>query len=183
MLERKSALATATPYRSDVLRMGEARGFSLIQAAGNLKAIAEVAGPLPEKVGIAMAGGGRTVMRTGPEQFWFVGPESDDLASRLANRCAVTPLSHSRTRMFLEGAPARDVLAKGIPLDFHESVFKPATFAQTGLHHTPVLVHCVSETRFEVYALRTFSVSIWHWFADAALEFAQLGLSELFDPP
>jgi methylglutamate dehydrogenase subunit D len=172
MLERRSALATAKPYKSDVLQMGEVRGFSLTQIAGLDGAIGAIAGKLPANVGTAIESGGRTIMRVGPEQFWFAGPETDDLAMRLASRCAVTPLSHSRTRIFIDGAPARDVLAKGIPLDFHDSAFGPGMFAMTGLHHTPVLVHCVSESRFELYALRSFAMSVWDWLTDAALEFS-----------
>jgi len=44
-------------------------------------------------------------------------------------------------------------------------------FAMTGIHHTPVLVHCVSDNRFEIYALRTFALSVHDWLTDAALEF------------
>ena len=175
MLERRSALADAKPYKSSVLQIGEVRGFSLIQAAGLSKdfqeKIASQTGPLPATVGVAVESQGRTAMRVGPQQFWFAGSETDELAAKLMRLCAVTPLSHSRTRIFLEGPPARDILAKGIPLDFHESAFTPGMFAMTGLHHTPVLVHCVSENRFELYALRTFAVSVWDWLRDAALEF------------
>ena len=46
MLERRSALATAAPYASHVLQMGEVRGFSLFQVAGSDKAIG---GKLPKK--------------------------------------------------------------------------------------------------------------------------------------
>ena len=177
MLERRSALATVKPYASSILQMGEARGFSLTQAAGRgkgfEKAITPITGKLPPKIGIAVESNGRTIMRLGPEQFWFVGPEEDeDFGARLGILCAVTPLSHSRTRIFIEGEPSRAVLAKGIPLDFHPSIFKPGMFAMTGLHHTPVLVHYVTENRFQVYAMRTFAVSIWDWLTDAALEFA-----------
>ena len=176
MLERHSALASVTPYRSAVLQIGEAHGFSLVQAAvfdkEDEKKIANITGKLPAKVGISLEAGGRTLMRVGPRQFWFIGAEDDDLAEKLTGVCAVTPLSHSRTRIFLEGAPARDILAKGIPHDFHESALKPGMFAMTGLHHTPLLVHCVSRDRFELYALRTFAVSVWEWLTDAALEFA-----------
>ncbi len=177
MLERRSALASAKPYVSSVLQMGEARGFSLTQAAGFgegfRKSIAAISGKLPTEIGIAVESKGRTVMRTGLDQFWFVGPEEDDgFAARLAPHCAVTPLSHSRARIFLEGAPARHVLAKGIPLDFHESAFKPGQFAMTGLYHTPVLVHCVDNNLFHLYAMRTFALSVWDWLTDAALEFA-----------
>ena len=177
MLERRPALASVKPYRSDLLQMAEVRGFSLVQAAVFSKAaekeIANIISKLPVKIGMALEAGGRTIMRVGPKQFWFIAAEDDGLADKLMGLCAVTPLSHSRTRFFLDGVPARDVLAKGIPLDFHEVAFKPGMFAMTGLHHTPVLVHCVSRNRFELYALRTFALSVWDWLIDAALEFAQ----------
>ncbi len=92
---------------------------------------------------------------------------------KLNDVAILTPLSHSRTRIFIEGVPARDVLSKGIPLDFHPTVFKPGMFAMTGIHHTPVLVHCVSDHRFEIYALRTFALSVYDWLTDAALEFVE----------
>ena len=176
MLERRSALANAKPYTSSVLQMAELRGFTLTQAAGLTKdfekKIASITGKLPPRIGVAAEQGPHTILRTGPRQFWFVGPESDDLALKLQSLCAVTPLSHSRTRIRLEGPPTRDVLAKGIPLDFHQTVFKPGMFAMTGLHHTPVLIHCTGEHRFELYAMRTFAMSVWDWLQDAALEFA-----------
>jgi methylglutamate dehydrogenase subunit D len=173
MLDRRSALASAKPYASPVLQIGEARGFSLLQVAGSSKALTPVTGKLPNKVGVATQSNGRILMRTGEDQFWIIGPENDDIATRLGDHAILTPLSHSRTRIFIEGAPARDVLSKGIPLDFHPTVFKPGMFAMTGIHHTPVLVHCVSENRFEIYALRTFALSVHDWLTDAALEFAE----------
>lgn len=176
MLERRSALAQAKPFRSKTLEIGERRGFTLTQVAGldadfeaKLKA---VLGDLPGKLGKALEANGRTLMRVGPTQFWIVGPETDDLLDRLKAICAVTPLSHSRTCIYLDGTTSRDVLAKGIALDFHPGAFVPGMFAMTGLHHTPVLVHCVSGYRFDVYVMRTFALNAWEWLADAALEFA-----------
>ena len=175
MLERRSALATAHPYSWAALTLGEARGFTLTQVAGFGKdfeaEVAAIAGPLPEKNDQAIAAQGRTVFRTGPLTFWFVGPENDDLAAKLAGKAIVTPLSHSRTRISIEGRAARDVLRKGIPVDLHESVFTPGRFAMTGLHHTPVLLHCVAEHHFALYAMRTFALNLWEWLEDAALEF------------
>ena len=172
MLERRSALASAKPYTSAVLQISEARGFSFLQAAGNPKTISTISGKLPAKVGIAAANDGRTLMRTGPNQFWIIGPEADDIEVKLRASAIVTPLSHSRARIVVEGAASRDVLAKSAALDFHPSVFKPAAFAMTGIHHTPVLIHCTGEHRFEIYALRTFAVSVYEWLTDAAMEFA-----------
>jgi sarcosine oxidase subunit gamma len=174
MLERRSALATAKPYRSSVLKIGEARGFTLTQVAGLDAAfetkIAALLGKLPDKVGIAMQNEDRTLMRIGPAQFWIAGPETDDLALKLQGLCAVTPLSHSRTRIFIDGPAARDILAKVMPIDFHPGVFTPGSFAMTGLHHTPVTVHCLSENRFALYVMRTFAMNVWEFVTDAALE-------------
>ena len=176
MLERVSALATARPYKSSILTIAENRSFVLTQAAGVTPdfegRFAKLAGALPPGVGQAVERDGRTLMRVGPRQFWLIGGEHDDLTPKLAKFCAATPLSHSRTRILLDGDPARAVLAKGIPLDWHESVFTPGTFALTGLHHMPLLVHCTAPQRFHLYAMRTFALCVYEWLIDAALEFA-----------
>lgn len=175
MLERRSALANIKPYRSSILAVGEAPGFTLTQIAAldrDFEAKLKVAvGQLPAKVGIVSEHAERRLMRIGPSQFWIIGPETDDIAATLRGQCAVTPLSNSRTRIFIEGVPAREILAKVMPLDFHPRVFTPGMFAMTGLHHTPVTVHCVDENRFELYAMRTFAMNVWEWLTDAALEF------------
>ncbi len=175
MLDRRSALASFKPVSSAAISLSEVRGFSLTQAAGFSAdveaAIAAVTGPLPPRTDTAITSNGRTIFRTAPLQFWLIGPEQDDLAQRLAGTCIVTPLSHSRTRIFIEGVATRQVLAKGIALDFHDSAFTPGMFAMTGLHHTPILLHCVTPIRFELYAMRTFAANIWEWLTDAALEF------------
>jgi sarcosine oxidase subunit gamma len=174
MLDRRSALATAHPFSWAALTLGEVREFALTQVAGfgNFETdVASVAGALPTANDQAGDSNGRTIFRTGPQSFWFVGPQNDDLATKLAGKAIVTPLSSSRTRISIEGRAARDLLRKGIPIDLHESVFTPGKFAMTGLHHTPVLLHCTAEQRFELYVMRTFAMNVWEWLEDAALEF------------
>ncbi|MGH6938879.1 sarcosine oxidase subunit gamma [Hypericibacter sp.] len=189
MLERRSALEKDLQQGGHEgakgergVALGEVRGWSLVQASGfpdqaasfEAALASQLGAGLPAKVGDGVSAQGRTIMRVGPEHFWIVGPEKDDLAARLSQAVAPTigsilPLSHSRTRIFIEGASAREVLAKGIPLDFDPNVFKVGQFALTGLHHTPVLVHRSAADRYEIYAMRTFAHSIWEWFTDAAL--------------
>jgi sarcosine oxidase subunit gamma len=174
MLERRSALATAHPFAWAALTLGEVRNFTLTQVAGFggfETDVAAIAGTLPQANDQVAESNGRTIFRTGPHTFWFVGPENDDLATKLAGKAIITPLSSSRTRISIEGRAARDVLRKGIPIDLHESIFTPGKFAQTGVHHTPVLLHCTAEHRFELYAMRTFAMNVWEWLEDAALEF------------
>jgi sarcosine oxidase subunit gamma len=191
MLERRSALeaAIAAGGRDGAdgrraCRLGEIRGWWLVQAAGFAWTMNEVeralapvlGGRLPPRVGETARLDGRLVLRTGPEQVWVLGREGDDAAPRLlevvpAASGAATPLSHSRSRIFIEGRPARTVLAKGIPLDLHPEVFAVGQAALTGLHHTPVLLFRAGEDRYELWAMRSFALACWEWLADAALEF------------
>ena len=177
MLERVSALARAKPYVSSSLTIAERSGYTLTQVAGldaDFEAkLTAAAGPLPEGVGRAQVNGQRMIFRIGPVQFWIVEPETGTAPARLDGVGAVTPLSSSRARIGLTGAPARDVLSMLIPVDVHESVFVPGSVALTGIHHTPVTVHCVGADDFDIYVMRTFALNIWDVVTDAALGFAE----------
>jgi sarcosine oxidase subunit gamma len=176
MLERMSALASASPYVSTRLMIAERAGFTLTQLArldGDFEQrLAAVLGPLPQQVGVAQEAGDHVILRIGPSQFWLVGPERDEMPLKLEGMCALTPLSSSRVRIALQGAPARAVLAKLMPIDFHDTVFTPGHFVLTGLHHTPVTVHCTGANAFDIYAMRSFALNVWEVITDAALEFA-----------
>jgi heterotetrameric sarcosine oxidase gamma subunit len=192
MLEPQSALASALAKggRDGAdgrrrCRLGELRGNVLLQVAGFPATIAEVervlptvlGAPLPKALSETVAIGAGRVFRTGPEQFWIVGPAGNGDAEAQLRQVippavgAVTALSHSRTRVVIEGACARAVLRKGIPLDFAPDVFRVDQAALTGLHHTPILVHRAGADRYELYAMRSFALSVWEWLIDAALEF------------
>jgi len=193
MLEAKSALTSALAKggRDGTdgqrrCRLGEARGWLLLQVAGFPAAIAEVervlptvlGAPLPKTLSETAAIGAGRVFRTGPEQFWIVGPADNGTGAEQQLRQAVpaavgavTSLSHSRTRLVIDGACARDVLRKGIPLDFDTGVFRVDEAALSGLHHTPILIHRAGADRYELYAMRSFALSVWEWLTDAALEY------------
>jgi sarcosine oxidase subunit gamma len=176
MLERRSALASATPYVSAQLKIAERPGFTLTQVAGRGgdfdARLAAAAGPLPPRVGHAQINGERVIFRIGPAQFWIVEPAAGAVPAVLEGVGAVTPLSHSRVRISIKGAPAREVLARLMPVDFHPAVFVPGSVALTGIHHTPVTVHCTSEDAFDIYVMRTFALNIWEVITDAARVFA-----------
>jgi len=193
MFEPKSALASALEKggRDGAdgkrrCRLGELRGHILVQVAAFPAMIAEVerallpalGAALPQTLRDTVAVGAGRVFRTGPEQFWIVGPSNDGDGAEAqlrqaipASIGAVTALSHSRTRILVDGACARDVLRKGIPLDIDPGIFRIDQAALTGLHHTPILIHRAGADRYEVYAMRSFALSLWEWLTDAALEF------------
>ena len=205
MLERRSTLASALAKggrdgadSKRRCRLGEARGWLLLQVAAFPATIGEVervlpallGAPLPKTLRETTAVGAGRVFRTGPEQFWITGPadDADAIESRLRQAIpsaigAVTPLSHSRTRIVIEGECAREVLRKGVPLDFDPAVFRVDEAALTGLHHTPILVHRAAADRYELLAMRTFALGLWEWLADAALEFGYDVVADGSTPP
>jgi methylglutamate dehydrogenase subunit D len=191
VLERRSALAHALQHSGRdgadgrrQLRLGEVRGWSLVQAAAFATTAQDLEETLrrllglddiPARVGDTLTSGERRVMRIGPEQFWIIARDGEDLAPALRAGVppalgAVTPLSHSRTCIFVEGAAARRMLSS-IALDLHPDAFRRDSFALAVLHHTPVLIHRSGEHRYELYVLRTFALSAWEWLTDAALPF------------
>lgn len=166
------------------LRLGETRGLALTQIAAfaaTLPDLAEAVLPvlgqrLPDRVGNVLHSGRTQVMKIGAQQFWITSPASADPLGALLEAVppevgSVTQLSHSRTRFFVDGTESRQLLSKGIALDLHAEKFLVDEFAVTGLHHVPVLLHRSGEYRYEVYAMRTFALSLWEWLIDAALPF------------
>ena len=177
MFERRSALAGALhgskPGPSPLI-IGELRDWQLWQVtsqtgseAAMQASLAAQVGALPAKVGLATRSQDRTIMLVGPAQYLLSGgavtvPDAEG---------AVVNLTHARTRLYIEGAMSSEVLCRGAPLDFHDSAFPVGAFAQTGIHHTPVLIHRVAAQRYEIDALRTFALTLWHWLEDACLPF------------
>jgi sarcosine oxidase subunit gamma len=167
-----------------LLKLGEARGWSLVQVAGFPSTMSEVERLLrpilvaipPHQIGTAVTADDRLLMRTGPEQLWIIGPDGDDAGERAygaiaAELGAVTPLSHSRTRIVIEGERARAVLAKSVPVDVDPEGFAVGRFALTGIHHTPVLLHRMARERYDIWAMRSFALTVWQWLTDVAWEY------------
>jgi heterotetrameric sarcosine oxidase gamma subunit len=190
VFERRSALlvtlATGGRDGSDgrrTLKVGEVRDFSLLQVAalpGALPslsvAVQALLGELPSSVGRASTARSQLLFKTGPEQYWVVSSADEEVTDQLQSVVApdvgaVTSLSHSRTRLFIEGPAARLVLSTGIALDLHPDSFPVGAFALTGVHYTPVLLHRAAPDRYELYVLRTFADWLWEWLTDAALPF------------
>jgi methylglutamate dehydrogenase subunit D len=163
MLDRVSALAGTAPFHGDHIQIQENSSTMLTQVAGDEKALKTAFPKLPATVGVAAEYAGKTFLRVGPDQLWVIGTAPD-----VHNGLFLTPLSSSRTCIAIEGARAREVLAKCAAIDFHAQVFKPDRFVMTGIHHMPVLIHCTAADTFHIYTLRTFARHTWEILVDAA---------------
>jgi len=115
----------------------------------------------------------------GPDQ-WLIVSATQEAASlgaslRSALRTvasAVTDVSRARIVYAFRGVHARDLLAKGCPLDLHERAFPPGRCAQTLLARLPVIVHRTSAgPAFELYVARSCTDYFWEWLQSAAHEF------------
>jgi heterotetrameric sarcosine oxidase gamma subunit len=191
VLEQQTALADVLQSSgrdgSDGQRrvcIGEVRDWTLLELAGFPTLEDELACALrshlgmdpPARVGVAETLRGLQWFRTGAARFWIVAGSRDaaleNLASVLApTLCASIGLSQSRTCIFIEGAAARDVLARGIAIDLHPDVFGIDHYALTALQGTPVMVHRSCAGRFHLYVMRSYALTIWEWLTDAAWPF------------
>ena len=124
-----------------------------------------------------------TALWLGPDQWLLVCPADDStlfigsLQEALADSpCAITDVSDGRTALWLEGPSAREVLAKGCPLDLHPRAFPPGSCAQTLLGKADVLLHLRADDpspgpSFDLYVGRSFAHYLWAWLEDAGREY------------
>lgn len=116
---------------------------------------------------------GRSCFVTAPGQIWLVTGDASDLAALTGllpgTQGTVVDLSHSRVRLSVGGPAVADVLAKVIAVDLDAGAFPVGAYAQTAMHHCPVLLHRVAADRYELYLPGTFARSLVEWLADASL--------------
>ncbi len=161
MLDQHSPLGGDARFETTGLTMREAGGFMLIQYSGPERV-------LLRELSVEAAFGknekseGRTFFRINSAQIWVIGKELETRHSSITN------LSSSRCRIALFGEKARAVLQVCAAVDFSRASFATGAYVMTGIHHTPVLVHCTGPESFHIYAMRSFALSVWEWLIDAA---------------
>jgi heterotetrameric sarcosine oxidase gamma subunit len=190
VLESRSALES---YRAQpgadgadghrALRLGEVAQTRLVHLGvypGGAARVAEevlpvLGGRLPDSSVRAVAAGGHLIMRIAPDQYWVLSGESG-LEARLRSAISpdagsVTSLDCARTRLLIEGPPARALLGRLVAIDLDPTVFPVGGFAQTGIHHVAGLLLRAGDDRYEFFAPRTFAASTWEVLTDAARSF------------
>jgi sarcosine oxidase subunit gamma len=95
-----------------------------------------------------------------------------DLSARLQGLASVSDQSNGRTVLRLSGPRARDVLAKGLPIDLHPRVFVVGSAATSSIGYMGVLLWQVDdEPTYDIAVFRSVSLSFWHWLTASAAEF------------
>lgn len=123
-----------------------------------------------------------TICWLGPDEWLLVMPRNRvaEIASALCTAldgafAAVTEISGGQTVIVLRGRAARDVLARGCPLDLHPRTFAPGRCAQSRLAKAPILLRQVDmEPAFEIVVRRSFADYLWSWLTEAAADAADV---------
>lgn len=143
---------------------------SLIQIAGWDDFMSEVSSGL-KLLGFNDVGGYRNcqysdeicLFRTAPDRVLILGQPIGGLSNDLTDSksLAVLDMSHTRTRIVIDGHAVEQVLARLAPIDFRVTAMPAGSFIQTGVHRVGVLIHRTSQTRFEILVPVTWARSVW----------------------
>lgn len=157
---------------------GEASDRTFMSAVGRCLELV-----LPSEPITSASKGTVTALWLGPDEWLITCPRAD-VAARMGSlrealeglRAAVTDLSDGRVALRLAGPSARDVLAKGCPLDLHPRAFKAGMAAQSLLAKASVLIHLVGDRppsgpTFDLYVGRSFAHYLFAWLEDAGREY------------
>ena len=115
---------------------------------------------------------------TGPGQWLAVSEAlaydalALDLAARLSGLASISDQSDGRAVVRISGARARDVLAKGLPIDLDGRVFAPDSAATSSIALMGVTLWQVDDApTYDIVVFRSLAGSFWKWLADSAAEF------------
>jgi sarcosine oxidase subunit gamma len=128
------------------------------------------------EVGHSASGDGVTVHWSGAGQWTAIAEGRDEgalfaeLKEHLSGIASVSEQSHGRVVIAVSGPRARDLLAKGTPVDLHPRAFGPGRCAATQIAHVGVHLAQVGPDEFEVSLFRGFAESVWEWLTEMAEE-------------
>ena len=111
----------------------------------------------------------------GPGQWLAVSATETlaaDLMVKLGSLASVSDQSGGRTVLRIGGNRARDVLAKGLPIDLDPRTFPLESAATSAISHIGVQLWQADDTRsYDIAIFRSLTESFWRWLTASAAEF------------
>lgn len=188
-LEATSAFLHGHPVRHPSLTVElreDVTMASFAAAKGRKDALAAAIGAaygvdLPKEPGRRVAGNGIAILWAGPDQWLAIADAGggrdleSELKARLAGIASVVDQSDGRVIVRIAGSRARDVLAKGVPIDLHPRAFAPGQVAITHASHIGVILWQVDDKpTYEVALFRSYVDSFAHWLDESAAEYVSV---------
>lgn len=148
------------------------------QAPALKAAVAEAYGvDLPESSAVAQ-GPAVSFIGQGPGQWLAVSETlanealARDLAQHIAGLASISDQSGGRTVLRVSGKRAREVLAKGLPIDLDPRAFPLGSAATSVISLMGVQLWQLDDTRsYDIAIFRSLSQSFWRWLTASAAEF------------
>jgi sarcosine oxidase subunit gamma len=132
---------------------------------------------LPESSRVAQ-GANVSFVGYGPGQWLALSEQlanealARDLAQRLKGLASISDQHGGRTVLRLSGPRARDVLAKGLPIDLDPRVFPLGSAATSTISLIGVQLWQVDDApSYDIAVFRSVSASFWRWLTTSAAEF------------
>ena len=114
----------------------------------------------------------------GPDQWIAIAERGQDrdieveLKPLLDGLSSIVDQSDARAVVRISGPPARDVLAKGVPIDLHPRAFKANNVAITHASHIGIIFWQIDDApAYEIAMFRSFADSFTHWLLESSAEF------------
>jgi methylglutamate dehydrogenase subunit D len=102
-----------------------------------------------------------------------------DLSGKLNGVASISDQSGGRTVLNISGPNARDVLAKGLPIDLDPRAFPLGSAATSAISHMGVQLWQLEDTRsYDVAIFRSLSESFWRWLTASAAEYGYKVVAE-----
>lgn len=159
------------PTRGMITLRGDLSAEPVQRAAGEAGGV-HVPGP----PGIAFDGG-RGIAWMSPDELMIFVPSAEVATTCAAMRRTLERVPHlladvsdARALLALEGAGAREVLAKGAPVDLAPGRFEPGEIRRTRLGQIAVAFWMTGPDRFELMCFRSVAGFAFDWLAQAARE-------------
>lgn len=166
------------PFLAQLNVRGNAADAAFIAAAKSALGV-----DLPLAANTVASKGKLDVLWLGPDEWLVVSAAGTDgfesegaLADKLRKAfegqfVSVTEVGEARTTITISGARARDVIAKGCPLDLHPDVFGAGQCAQSHIARALTVLHCRGPETVDIHVLRSFAEYLWTWLEDGAREY------------
>ena len=95
-----------------------------------------------------------------------------DLQAKLQGLASISDQSGGRTVLNISGRRAREVLAKGLPIDLDPRAFPLGSAATSAISHMGVQLWQIDDTRsYDIAVFRSLSESFWRWLTASAAEY------------
>ncbi|MGQ0676378.1 MAG: sarcosine oxidase subunit gamma, partial [Rhodospirillales bacterium] len=165
-------------FRAMLNLRGDPAGAGFLAAAE-----AALGTTLPLEPNRATGAGEARVLWLGPDEWLVLSPPGSEAAleAKLAQTLGphggyVTDVGESRATVVVSGMKARDVLAKGCPLDLNPAAFGIDACAQSLVQGVNVTIHRsdadpAAPPRFELIVVRSFADFLWRFLEDAGQEY------------